>query len=134
MMTTATKISNSAAAILLVEDEPINQIVVGMMLKKAGYAFDLAENGLEAFKLATSHVYKLILMDYELPDMTGIEVTCKIRGNGDPQKHVPIVALTSHTDKKTKDQCFKSGMDGFANKPISQDALCTIIHKYIKVD
>lgn len=125
---TTTAINNST--ILLVEDEPINQIVVGMMLKNAGYTFDLAENGLKAFKLATSHVYKLILMDYELPDMTGIEVTSKIRSN-DPQNHVPIVALTSHTEQKIKDQCFKSGMDGFANKPINQADLCSIINQYV---
>lgn len=129
----ATK-NNSDNTILLVEDEPINQLVVGSLLKKAGYNYDLAENGQDAFQLASSHLYKLILMDIELPDMTGIEVTYKIRGNGEPQKHVPIVALTSHTDKKTKDQCFQSGMDGFANKPISQSDLGAIIHKYIKAD
>ena len=133
MTTTAIKSSNNVATILLVEDEPINQFVVGEMLKKAGCAFDLAENGIEAFKLATSHLYKLILMDYELPDMTGIEVTSKIRSS-DPQNHVPIVALTSHTEQKIKDQCFKSGMDGFANKPINQADLFSLINQYVTVN
>lgn len=131
MMTTA-KNSSDNSIILLVEDEPVNQLIVGAMLKNAGYKFDLAENGKDAFELARRHLYKLILMDVELPDMTGIEVTFKIRSNGEPQKHVPIVALTTHTDKKTKDQCFKSGMNGFANKPINKKDLCSIINKYIK--
>lgn len=116
--------------ILLVEDEPVNQMVITMMINRAGYLCDLAKNGSEALKLATTNLYKLVLMDIELPDMNGIDVTYKIRKNGKPQRHVPIVALTSHTEEDIKDKCRKSGMNGFANKPIKQNDLCLLIHQY----
>lgn len=117
--------------ILLVEDEPINQLLVGSMIKSSGYSFDLAENGLNAFRLATNNIYQLILMDIELPDINGMEVTRKIRRKNKAQKQVPIVALTSCANKKVKDKCFASGMNGFASKPISRERLCFLIGEYV---
>lgn len=117
--------------VLLVEDEPINQALIGSMLESSGYNFDLAKNGTNAFKLATTNIYQLILMDIGLPDINGIDVTRKIRSKDKNQKQAPIVALTSHTDEETKDKCLASGMNEFANKPINKDSLCSIIRKYL---
>lgn len=117
--------------ILLVEDSPVIQLVHESTLQGAGFTVDTAESGKEALAMCAKHKYKLILMDINLPDMTGLEITTRIRQNNHLNKTVPIVALTSYTEKEIKKQCLECGMNEYRHKPINQKQLATLADKYL---
>lgn len=109
--------------ILVVEDDPISQRVVQLALEKMGYQVDIAESGSKALDAFLSGNYDLILMDYGLPDMSGVAVTQKIRAyEKHKNKHIPIIALTAHGDS-AKTECLAAGMNDFIAKPFELEQL-----------
>lgn len=118
-------------SVLVVEDNPTNQLVLKTMLKNLGFSVEMAENGKIALDLvASGKRYDLVFMDCQMPVMNGYESTLAIRQlplQGTP--HLPIIALTANAFRETKQACFESGMDEFVTKPIKFDDLKTIIQK-----
>ena len=108
--------------ILLVEDHSINRKLCGTFLKKGGYTFVEANNGLEALAALEKEHFNAILMDCRMPQMDGFETTKRIRLNK-KYENLPIVALTANAMKSERDRCLKSGMDAFLTKPLSIEAL-----------
>ncbi len=103
--------------ILVVEDNPLIQFALKSMLQQLDYDFDLAVNGFEALQLAEkTSDYSIVFMDIDLPDMSGIEVTQMLLSR-ENTKHVPIVAMTSHTELEYKMRCYSVGMVGYYGKP-----------------
>ena len=129
--------ANPAASrcVLLADDTEINQILVIEMLKRSNIRVDVAPNGAEAVRLATSRTYDLILMDCQMPVMDGFEATRAIRaeetGPGTEGRRVPIVALTADTDATTNDRCRESGMDDVLLKPVRSSTLRQIIARWL---
>jgi CheY-like chemotaxis protein len=110
---------NPSIKILIVEDNFLTQCAIKQMLIELGYCADFAEDGKNALALYHPQ-YKLILMDIELPDFTGIEATKIIRKMEKEQytPHVPIVAMTSHYDEpEYQKKCLAAGMTCCSNKP-----------------
>ncbi len=104
--------------ILLVEDNPINQMVALKLLKKNNITADLAENGKACLEMLKENDYKLILMDLKMPVMDGFEATRLIReGEQGLDKQIPIIALTANADDGTKEKCLSMGMDAILHKP-----------------
>ncbi len=104
--------------VLVVEDNPVNQTVALLTIKRLGHQVDLAEDGAEAVEAALSNAYDVIFMDLELPVMGGIEATRKIRDYPNLlNPEVRILATTGHVFDEMRDRCEKSGMDGFLPKP-----------------
>lgn len=106
--------------VLVVEDEPVNQAIVGSMLDQAGFAVVLASDGATALaSFARSH-FDLVLMDWQMPDMDGLEVTRRLRagGAGEHGKHVPILALTANAFAEDRAACMAAGMNDFLTKPV----------------
>lgn len=103
---------------LVVEDNILNQKVIGGLLRKYDINFDLAENGEIAVTLFKQNQYDLILMDCEMPVMDGFEATLKIREleKSKAEKTI-ILAVTAHVLAEHKEKCFEVGMDGFISKP-----------------
>ena len=100
-------ISNNSEQIklLVVEDNPVIQFAITSMLEDLGYLFDTAKDGASAIKLALeNNDYSLILMDIDLPDMSGIQVTEVLLSLQNTQ-YVPIVAITSHTEPEYIKRC-----------------------------
>ncbi|MBL0953619.1 MAG: response regulator [Leptospira sp.] len=116
---------------LVVEDNVLNQKVIGGLLKKQNINFDLAENGKIAVEMFQKKHYDLILMDCEMPIMDGFEATTKIREieKNKEQKSV-IIAVTAHVLNEHKQRCSEVGMDGFISKPFYIDDL---LQTYTKV-
>ncbi len=107
--------------ILVVDDLPMNQNMLVMMLNKIGYAAEVAENGLEAVnKFKLSH-YDLIFMDWEMPVMDGIEATKLIRAHQQDENGPWIVALTANASTSHKTACKEAGMDDYVAKPVGID-------------
>ena len=121
--------------ILVVEDNHINQLVVGEILRKAGYNFDIAANGRFACEAVAAKRYSLILMDCQMPIMDGFQATQKIRSmetgmeENKPRHsgHIPIIALTANSLAGDEEQCLQAGMDNFCSKPIEAPRLLEII-------
>ena len=105
--------------VLLVEDNLVN-IKLGLgLLKKIGCEVTLAENGRQALDVFARESFDLVFMDIQMPVMGGLEVTRHIREMEKASGgHVPIVAMTARAMKKDRDECLRSGMDGYLAKPI----------------
>jgi len=117
----ATGISASSPSlrILLAEDNLVNQRVAMGMLGKMGHRITLATNGLEALNQWRQGGFDLILMDVQMPEMTGLQATLQIRREEPIGAHVPIVAMTASAMSEERDRCLAAGMDDFISKPVS---------------
>ncbi len=116
--------------VLVVKDNEISSEVIATILENAGYAIDVAKNGADALNLYTTNDYAFIFMDVGLPDCDGLAVTRQIRKFSARDKHVPIIALTAHSDEQTREVCLSAGMNDFLTKPIDPKLLLTIVTKY----
>ncbi|MDA3928772.1 MAG: response regulator [Prolixibacteraceae bacterium] len=110
--------------VLLVEDNPLNQKVLGMFISKIGFDFDVASNGQIAIDLSRKQKYKFILMDIYMPEMDGTEATVKIREEEEEGSHrAKIIAITANESEESVKRCYDSGMDDYMVKPFTVDLL-----------
>ncbi len=114
--------------ILLAEDNPINQQLALVILKKMGYNPAVAENGKEALSLLQKEPYDLIFMDIQMPEMDGLETTRTIRsGSG----HQPlIIAMTANATRQDREECLSEGMNDYLSKPINIEELIHMLEKW----
>lgn len=112
--------------ILLAEDNEINQEVAVQVLQMAGYRCDVADDGKKALEASLSQKYDLILMDCQMPELDGFDVTREIRTHetqgeqvGRSISPIPIVALTANAVKGDRERCLDAGMDGYLSKPLN---------------
>ena len=114
--------------ILLVEDNEINQLIASEILCSAGFAVEIAGNGVEAVQMVTQSEYDLILMDVQMPEMDGLTATAFIRAN-EGLKQIPIVAMTANAMKGDKERSISAGMNDHITKPLNPRFLLeTICH------
>lgn len=119
--------------VLVVEDNPLNQRVVGATLQKNNLDFDIASNGKIAVEKALENSYSLILMDIQMPVMDGYEATRQIREfeNSNPdRKKACIIALTANATKEDRERCEKTGMNDYLTKPFKFIDLENILQKF----
>ena len=115
--------------LLLAEDNPVNQKLATMMLRKAGYNVEVVNNGRQAvdlFQRQPEH-FDIILMDVQMPEMDGLEATRLIRSGGHP---IPIVAMTAYTMPGDREKCLEAGMNDYISKPIKRETVFKIIEKW----
>ena len=106
-------------SILLVEDDPTNQLVALSMLRHLGIEADVAGDGRAGVRQATQNSYHLVLMDIQMPVMDGVEAMKAIRALLPPERCPHIVAVTAHAVMGTRERLLAAGFDGFYNKPLS---------------
>jgi signal transduction histidine kinase/DNA-binding response OmpR family regulator len=119
--------------ILLVEDNKVNQRVALTMLERLGFLADAVDNGFDALSALESATYDLVLMDVQMPEMDGYEITRRIRA-ADPRvlnPGIPIIAMTAHVQDRDRDACLAAGMNDFVSKPIRLDALSAILLRWL---
>ncbi len=120
---------------LLVEDNPVNQVVARKMLEKVGLSYEVVNNGEEAVKrLTQDHDFDLVLMDCQMPIMDGYEATRKLREYEEdkPFGRLPVIAMTANAMEGDRDKCLDAGMDDYVAKPVKQDALRETLAKYLQ--
>ncbi|MGL4858823.1 MAG: aerobic respiration two-component sensor histidine kinase ArcB [Enterobacteriaceae bacterium] len=115
--------------ILLVEDIELNVIVARSVLEKLGSSVDVATNGAEALALFDPDEYDLVLLDIQLPDMSGFDIARKIKKTYGAQTLPPLVALTANV-LKNRQEYLEAGMDDVLSKPLSVPALTAVIHRF----
>jgi len=111
------------ARILLVEDNPINQMVAQRMLLRLGCVVDLAANGEQAIEKWRQGDYAAVLMDCQMPGMDGYEASRRIRSIQSGRPRVPIVALTANAMDGDRQKCLDAGMDDYISKPVRYSVL-----------
>jgi CheY-like chemotaxis protein len=112
--------------VLLVEDNRVNQVLAGHVLKKLGIVMDIANNGKEALNKLQLESYDLVLMDIQMPVMGGLEATRLIRQQS-RFKSLPVVAMSAGVTLDEQEKCTSVGMDGFVGKPIDTAQLTNMM-------
>jgi CheY-like chemotaxis protein len=106
-----------------VEDNEVNQLVTGGMLKRLGYSCDMADDGEQALAKLGENRYHVVLMDMRMPGMDGIEATRRWRAREGAGGRIPIIAMTANVLQEDRDLCIEAGMDDFIGKPVHLDEL-----------
>ncbi len=120
-------------AVLLAEDNPVNQRLALRLLEKLGHDVCLASNGREALEWIDRHAFDVVLMDIQMPVMDGLEATSELRDRErrSAKPHLPVVAMTAHAMQGDREKCLAAGMDGYVSKPIETDALIREIERVV---
>jgi len=116
--------------ILIVEDNPQNMRLLEMLLGAKGYTLLKAINGEEAIDTATRERPDLIIMDIQLPTMSGLEATKRLRQSPD-SSHTPIIAITAYAMKGDREKLLAAGCDAYLSKPINTRELPGIISEML---
>ncbi len=119
--------------LLLVEDNPSNQMVASNFLDKVGIHVDYADNGSKALELVQHKNYDIILMDLQMPVMDGFIATREIRKLGGRFAKIPIIALTADVVLDVKERVYQSGMNDYLSKPFNPDELYLKIAKNLNL-
>jgi len=116
-------------SILLVEDNIINQMVAKHTLELWEAKVTLADDGQKALDILTNEQFDIILMDIQMPEMSGLDATRIIRN----KMHIrtPIIAMTASAMQKERQNCYDAGMNDYFSKPFEPADLNEIIHKYL---
>ncbi|MEY4750125.1 MAG: hypothetical protein RIQ60_2339 [Pseudomonadota bacterium] len=117
--------------VLLVEDNPVNQVVMVELLDDLGLQVDVAEDGLAAVDLAAAGHYDLLLMDMQMPRLSGVDATRRIRalpGWAD----VPILAVTANAFVEDRARCLEAGMNDFITKPVEPGLLAATVARWLR--
>ena len=119
--------------ILVADDVELNRMLMVINLEKEGCRVDVAENGVEAAKMAMKSNYDIILMDCIMPQMDGYEATAKIRElELTTNLHVPIIALTANAVVGEREKCIAAGMNDFLTKPFNIEEVLAAIRRWSK--
>lgn len=123
--------------ILLADDNPVNLDLATRLLERKGHEIVTAENGKEAVDRFLEKTFDVILMDLEMPGISGIEAARQIRAKEkalsvETPAYTPIIAMTAHDQETERTACLVVGMDGFISKPISIKTINQTIHDIIQ--
>ena len=127
------------ARLLVAEDNPVNLDIAARILETLGCRVVTANNGAVAALLLTQEKFDLVFMDYEMPDLDGLEATKLARtvelltslAVAQPGKRTPIIALTSHVLDDVRQKCLASGMDDLLAKPFNKQQIREMLHRWI---
>lgn len=125
-------VSFNGKAVLIVDDNSINRKLAVSMLNKLFKDIKIieAENGKRALESERIHEFEIILMDIQMPDMSGYEVTKHIRESEGKKSRVVIIALTAGIIKGERERCIAAGMNDYMSKPVTLDKLKDMIKKW----
>jgi CheY-like chemotaxis protein len=120
--------------VLVAEDNPVNQVLMVRILEKHGHLVVIAEDGRAALAAVAAGPFDVALMDVQMPELDGFQVTAAIReqerGTG---RHLPIIALTAHAMRGDRERCLSAGMDGYLAKPIHAADLYRTLQEFTLV-
>ncbi len=116
--------------VMIVEDNELNMKLFNDLLESRGYQVIQTRNGMEALDLARAHMPDLILMDIQLPEVSGLVVTKWLKDD-DQLAHIPVVAVTAFAMKGDEERILQGGCEGYISKPISVSHFLETIAQYI---
>ncbi len=117
--------------VLVVEDNPVNQLVMRAMLDELGITCDVASDGQQGLDAIAKRVYPLILMDCQMPVLDGYQATQRLRALPDERADIPVIAVTAHAFEGERERIREAGIDGYLTKPVTLRALADTIAAYL---
>jgi CheY-like chemotaxis protein/HPt (histidine-containing phosphotransfer) domain-containing protein len=121
----------SLGRVLVVEDNPLNQLVAQGIVESIGYSVDIVANGAEALLAVLNTSYAAVLMDCHMPVLDGFEATQEMRRREGDGKRMPIIAMTAGAMAEDRARCVAAGMDGFVSKPVTLAAVESALAHWI---
>lgn len=115
--------------VLVVEDHPVNRMIIEAWLTSAGHAAVSAENGEAALALAAEQAFDLILMDVNMPVMDGLTATRRLRESNSVNQESPVVVLSASARAEDHEAGYAAGADAYLNKPIDFKALASVLNR-----
>jgi signal transduction histidine kinase/ActR/RegA family two-component response regulator len=115
--------------LLLVEDNLVNQKVALAMLQRLGHETDVASDGLEGINKVKTHDYDVVLMDWHMPELNGLEATALIRAEVSASRQPWIIGLTANAMQGDREKCLQAGMDDYITKPLRKDDLAAAFQR-----
>ena len=119
-----------AKTVLIVEDNPLNMKLFNDLLEAHGYRTLQSTNGMEAMELARAHRPDVILMDIQLPEVSGLEVTKWIKDD-DELRATPVIAVTAFAMKGDEERIRQAGCEAYISKPISVAKFIETVKSYL---
>ena len=119
----------AVAHVLLAEDNEVNILLAGEILRQLGLSFRSAKTGAEAVAAVAEEDFDLILMDVHMPQMDGLEAARHIRAMAGPQASIPIVAMTANAMREDREACFAAGMGDFISKPFKLEEFVAVLER-----
>lgn len=119
--------------VLIVEDNELNMKLFNDLLEAHGYATLKTSHGIEAMELARAHRPDLILMDIQLPEVSGLEVTRWLKAD-EELKSIPVIAITAFAMKGDEERIREGGCEAYMSKPISVSKFIATIKTYLEAD
>ncbi len=116
--------------VMIVEDNELNMKLFHDLLDAHGYATLQTRDGMEALELARAHRPDLILMDIQLPEISGLEITRWLKQD-DSLKHIPVIAVTAFAMKGDEEKIREGGCEAYIAKPISVAELMETVNRFI---
>ncbi len=113
--------------ILVVEDHPVNQKVLAHQLREMGLQHAIASSGSQALEMLETEPFDLVLMDWQMPEMDGLEATRRIRQLPTDTQQIPIIALTANANAGFREACLEAGANDYLSKPYSESALAALL-------
>lgn len=123
--------STLGGRLLLVEDNPANQLVGSRIVEKLGYQVDVVADGSEALDALSLRPYDGVLMDCQMPYMDGFEATRRLREREGEGRRTPVIAMTAGVTTEDRERCYAAGMDDFVGKPVLPQALAEVLERWI---
>ena len=117
--------------VLLVEDNPINQMIAQKMLEKVGVESTLAGDGQQALNMLAKDSFDAVLMDCQMPVLDGYQAAEIIRNTPSPYQNIPIIALTANVMAGDKERCLRAGMNDYLAKPLEPGELYNMIKHWL---
>jgi PAS domain S-box-containing protein len=119
--------------LLVVEDNPVNQLVALGILETLGYGADTADDGLAAVEAWQRGSYAAVLMDVQMPHLDGYAATRRIRElEREEGRRTPVLAMTAAAIEGEREKCLAAGMDDFLTKPVNPDALGAMLRRWVR--
>jgi PAS domain S-box-containing protein len=116
---------------LIVEDNPVNQVVAQSILEDLGFEVAIAEDGQRALDMLEEAEFDIVLMDCQMPKLDGFEATRRFRAKERPGRRLPVLALTAQAMAGDEDECRRAGMDDYLSKPIDRRTLIAKLQKLL---
>jgi CheY-like chemotaxis protein len=116
--------------ILIADDVKLNQQVARGILQKFGHQVEVANDGREAVAMVAANDYDLVLMDVQMPEMSGIDATAAIRALPGDRAAVPVIAMTAHAMQGDRESLIAAGMDDYISKPFNITQLTELLDRW----
>ena len=120
-----------AASILVVDDDPVNMMLISEVLKRMGFDVIQMQNGMEVIEMLPHYEPVLIFMDVNMPEMDGYTTTRIIRKMQTAQSRIPIIALTADAMKGDRERCLEAGMNNYISKPFKLEEIESVLREYL---